>query len=260
MSNKTIKANMGMVWLKDAWALFKLQPFTFITMYMFILTVSLLPFLSPVLNVAASLVLPFLTIGFYQVILKKQAGKSAQLSDVMTPLFEKGNRRPVLHLAMCQVVVALIISLIAQMLFADMFAVLADADESVDAARLLADMAAQFNMGSFLLFAGIMVVNYAAFAFALPLVFFKKYALLPAIQSSLTVFFSNIGALSVFGGLVAFLIVLSIPLQLIPLLVIMPLSYIGFFLAFKAIFAFEAETPREQTNAKQDDQSAHFDA
>jgi uncharacterized membrane protein len=260
VSNKTIKASMGIVWLKDAWALFKLQPFTFITMYLFILTVSLLPFLSPVLNVAASLVLPFLVIGFYQVVLKKQSGKSAQLSDVMAPLFEKGNRRPVLHLAMCQVVVALIISLIAQMLFSDMFAVIADAGESVDTAKLFADMAEQFNLGSFLLFVGVLVVNYAAFAFALPLVFFKKYPLMSAIQASLAVFFSNIGALSVFGGVIAFLIVLSVPLQLLPMLVIMPMTYIGFFLAFKSIFSFEVETPNTQPSDKQDTQSGHFDA
>lgn len=260
MANKTIKASMGMVWLKEAWVVFKLQPFTFITMYLFILTVSLLPFLSPVLNVAASLVLPFLTIGFYQVIIKKQAGKPAQLSEVLSPLFEKGNRRPVLHLAMCQVVVALVISLIAQLLFADMVAVLANADESTDAAKLLADVAEQFHMGSFLLFVAIMVVNYAAFAFALPLVFFKKTPLLAAIQNSLAVFFSNIGALAVFGGVIAFLMLLSIPLQLLPLIVIMPLSYIGFFLAFKSIFGFEPAAQSTSVEQSASEQSTHFDA
>lgn len=260
MSKKAIKANMGIVWLKEAWGVFKLQPFTFITMYLFILTVSLLPFLSPVLNVAASLVLPFLTIGFYQVIIKKQAGRPAQLSDVLAPLFEKGNRRPVFHLAMCQVVVALFISLIAQMLFADMVAVLANADETTDPGKLLADMAEQFNMGSFLIFVAIMVVNYAAFAFALPLVFFRKFPLLPAIQNSLSVFFSNVGALAVFGGAVAFLMLLSVPLQLLPLIVIMPLSYIGFFLAFKSIFGFEATTPSAPVDQSASEQSTHFDA
>ncbi|WP_462164418.1 BPSS1780 family membrane protein [Pseudoalteromonas xiamenensis] len=260
MSYNVLNASVGVAWLKEAWSIFKRQPFTFIMMHVFIIVVGLLPMLAPVLNIAASLVAPFLTIGFYQAILKVQANNKTQLSDITAPLFAKGQRRAVFHLAMCQVVVALLISLLAQFLFSDMIEVLVNAEENMNVTTLIHDLIGNFDPVNFLMFMAVMIINYAAFAFALPLVFFKNTPLVTAIQQSLKVFFGNMGALSVFGGLVALLMVISIPLQLLPLLVIMPISYIGFFLAFKSIFSYSENTPTKTAQTAPTPDNGRFDA
>ncbi|CCQ09790.1 hypothetical protein PALB_6380 [Pseudoalteromonas luteoviolacea B = ATCC 29581] len=236
MQFRKIDASAGAQWLKEAWAVFKLQPFTFIMMHVFIIVVGLLPLLAPVLNVAASLIAPFLTIGFYQAVIKKQQRQDMQLADILAPLFNKGHRRAVLHLAMCQVIAALLISVIAQYLFADMIKVFVESDAAMDSAILLEQLVASFHFSHFVVFLFIMMLNYSAFAYSLPLVFFHKTPLFTAIKMSLQVFLANVGALSVFGAIVAFLMVISIPLQMLPLLIIMPVAYIGFFIGFQAIF------------------------
>ncbi|MFC3031093.1 BPSS1780 family membrane protein [Pseudoalteromonas fenneropenaei] len=251
MNFKVFRASQGMVWLKAGWRVFKTQPFTFVMMHLFIIIVSVVPLLAPILNIAAALIAPFLTLGLYQAVVSKQQGQTIQLSSILQPLLSKGRRLGVFRLALCQVLVALLVAQLAGFLFADVVAVMQQTSETTTPEQLLEQLAGAFDVGNILLFVMALTLNYMAFAFALPLVYFKNVPLWSAIQLSFQVFTRNVAPLTVFGLLVAFAVVISLPLQLIPLLAVLPISYIGFFVAYQTIFSdmATAKDSAEQTTS-----------
>ena len=75
------------------------------------------------------------------------------------------------------------------------------------------------------------------FSFAIPLIYFHGYTgIFQALKTSLLVYYHNMAALGVYVAVIAGLILVSIPFSLIPLIIIMPLSYLSFFVAFQSIF------------------------
>ena len=107
-----------------------------------------------------------------------------------------------------------------------------------------------------------MLIYLTAFAYAVPLVYFSKETrILTALKKSLMVFYHNILPLGVFGLICALFMALSMFLSFLPLLILMPICYISFFVSYQAIFMpivppAEAEPVAPQHN----DQSGRFDA
>jgi uncharacterized membrane protein len=75
------------------------------------------------------------------------------------------------------------------------------------------------------------------------------------------VFYYNILPLSVYGIICALLMVLSMFLSLLPLLILMPICYISFFVSYQAIF-MPVVPPSDDSNIKplSSEQSGRFDA
>jgi uncharacterized membrane protein len=85
--------------------------------------------------------------------------------------------------------------------------------------------------------------------------------MLQVLKTSFMVFYHNMAPLSVYGLICAILMVICIPLSFIPLLVLMPICYISFFVSFQAIFMPVVPKGDDQTKAPEaQSQSGRFDA
>ncbi|MBQ4840078.1 MULTISPECIES: BPSS1780 family membrane protein [Pseudoalteromonas] len=265
---RTFKASFGVSWLKAGWTVFKAQPLTFMMMYIFIVIVGLFPFILPntIIQMACALAGPFLTVGFYNAALNSQAGKSIMLADILKPFSAKGRRLNLFRLGLYQLGVALILGVIMSLLFEPVTSAIQNHSPEQDMESVIAQIAAAISFSDIAIFVVLQSLAMMAFAYALPLVYFKEQAnILNAMKQSLKVFYYNMAPLSVFGGIVALLMIASAPLSLVPLMFIMPIVYIGFFVSFQAIFAaqssLEDNTP-DQGDKHQDNigQSGRFDA
>ena len=87
---KALSSTQGIVWLKQAWQLFRTRPFLFILMYLFIIGVTLLAAIASIFQIIILLFIPYLTLGFYEAVLTQQQGKRSIVADIMQPLFRRG--------------------------------------------------------------------------------------------------------------------------------------------------------------------------
>lgn len=235
---KVFSASAGVQWLKQGWNVFKTQPLTFMFMYIFMIVVALIPLVMPPLQLVAAFTAPFLTIGFYLAVISKQQGKTISLADILKPFSIKGRRLNLFRLGLYQMGAVILLTLLADSLFSETFALMQQAAESHNHEQLLAEVVNTLSIGNIGVFLLAHAVNLMAFAFALPLVFFKgENRIFKALGQSLKVFQVNMMPLTVFSLVIGILMLAAMPLSLVPLLVIMPVAYIGFFCAYQAIFS-----------------------
>ena len=247
---RIFKADAALKWFKAGWLIFKTQPLTFIFMHLFIGIVGLLSLFLPLLQIVAALATPFLTAGFYQAVLTKQQGGKIMLADILKPFSAKGN----------QMGAGILIALLANGLFADAMAVMTQPD--LDPNTAISQMLESISFANVALFLIALSIYFTSFAYAVPLVYFnKEQRILNALKSSFMVFYYNILPLSVYGIICALLIVVSMFLSLLPLLILMPICYISFFVSYQAIF-MPVVPPSDDSNIKplSSEQSGRFDA
>lgn len=257
---RIFKADAGLKWFKAGWLIFKIQPATFIFMHLFIAIVGLVSLLSPLLQVAAAFATPFLTAGFYQAVLTKQQGGKIMLADVLKPFSAKGNRLGLVRLALYQMGAGILMALLASGLFKDAFALMSQ--PGLDASVAIEQVIQSISGYSVVLFLIAMTVYIMAFAYALPLVYFsKEQRILVALKQSLMAFYHNLFSLGIFGIICALLMALSAFLSFLPLLILMPICYISFFVSYQAIF-MPVVPPSDDKNVTplSDESNGRFDA
>ena len=258
---RIFKADAGLKWFKAGWLIFKTQPLTFIFMYLFIAIVSLISlFLPSVLQVALALISPFLTAGFYQAVLTKQQGGNIMLVDILKPFSAKGNRLGLLRLALYQMGAGILLALLLSALFAEAMAVMAQ--PGVDPNVAINQMVEHISMINVVVFLIAMSIYLTSFAYAVPLVYFnKEQRILNALKSSFIVFYHNILPLGIYCLICALLMVISAFLSFLPLLILMPICYISFFVSYQAIF-MPIVPPSDDSNVKplSDVTTGRFDA
>jgi uncharacterized membrane protein len=257
---RVFKANAGLKWFKAGWLIFKTQPLTFIFMHLFIGIVGLLSLFLPLLQVVAALATPFLTAGFYQAVLTKQQGGKIMLADILKPITTKGNRLGLLRLALYQMGAGILMALLANTLFAEAIAIMGQAD--IDPNIAIQQMLGSISMASVVLFLFALSIYLTAFAYAVPLIYFKKEQhIFNALKNSFMVFYYNILPLSVYAIICGLFMVLSVFLSFLPLLILMPICYISFFVSYQAIF-MPVVPPGDESNTKplSSESSGRFDA
>lgn len=228
-------ASFGAKWFKAGAQLFMTKPFTFSMMYLFIAILGLVSFLTPLLQIPVALAAPFLFAGFYAAALKRQQGQNIALADILNGFSNKERRISLFRLAIYQMGAGVLLSLASSALFADIIAVLNDANMDVETAQQ--QLAELFNPMSALIFFLLYSLYLAAFAFAVPLVYFGGHQrIMSVLKASLAAFFTNFGAMAIFGAIITVLMVLSALLSFIPLLLVLPIWYISLFIAFQAMF------------------------
>lgn len=234
---RTFKANMGIQWVKAGWEIFKTQPLTFMLMYIFMAVVSLLPLFAPVFHLIAALSGPFLSAGFYLAVINKQTNKAAKLADIFDPFAAKGRRLNLFRVGIYQMAGALLLTMVAGVLFSDVATAIESAGPNTSPEQLIQLVASNMNFLEVALFVIAQSTVMMAFAFVVPQVFFQgEKRIFHAMKCSLAAFYHNMGALTVFGLVIAALIVASIPLSMIPAIIVMPVAMIGFFVSFQAMF------------------------
>ncbi|KTF16085.1 BPSS1780 family membrane protein [Pseudoalteromonas sp. H105] len=257
---RVFKADAGVKWFKAGWLIFKTQPLTFIFMHLFIGIVGLLSLFLPFLQIIAALATPFLTAGFYQAVLTKQQGGKIMLADILKPFSAKGNRLGLLRLALYQMAAGVLMALLANGLFAEAVAIMSD--PNVDPNIALQQVIDSISMANMALFLIAISFYLTAFAYAVPLVYFNQQKrIFEVLKSSLMVFYHNVAALSVYGAICAVFMVISAFLTFIPLLVLMPICYISFFVSYQAIFMpVVPPAQSEPTEPEQHNDTGRFDA
>jgi uncharacterized membrane protein len=261
MSSKinVFSASAGLQWLKQGWNIFKTQPMTFMFMYIFMIVVALIPLVLPPLQLVAAFTAPFLTIGFYLAVISKQQGKTISLADILKPFSIKGRRLNLFRLGLYQMGAVILLTLLADSLFSETFTLMQQATENHNHEQLLAEVMNTLSIGNIGLFLLAHAVNLMAFAFALPLVFFKgENRILKALGQSLKVFQTNMAPLTVFSLVIGVLMLAAMPLSFVPLLVIMPVAYIGFFCSYQAIFPADDISDNNGQGEKQASQSSEI--
>ena len=232
---RVFKADAGLKWFKAGWLIFKTQPLTFIFMHLFIGIIGLLSLFLPFLQILAAIATPFLTAGFYQAVITKQQGGKIMLADILKPFTNKGNRMGLLRLALYQMAAGVLMALLAGGLFSEAIAIMSD--PSVDPNVALQQVVDSISMANLVLFLIALSVYLTAFSYAVPLVYFNQQKrILEVLKSSFMVFYYNMASLSVYGAIVAGLMIASMFLSFLPLLILMPICYISFFVSYQAIF------------------------
>ncbi|MDN3379287.1 MULTISPECIES: BPSS1780 family membrane protein [unclassified Pseudoalteromonas] len=256
---RVFKAEAGVKWFKAGWLIFKTQPLTFIFMHLFIGVVGLLSLFLPFLQIIAALATPFLTAGFYQAVLTKQQGGKIMLADILKPFSAKGNRIGLLRLALYQMAAGVLMALLANGLFGEAVAIMSD--PNVDPNIALQQVIESISMANLVLFLLAVSFYLTAFAYAVPLVYFNQQKrIFEVLKSSLLVFYHNMAPLSVYGAICAVFMVISAFLTFLPLLVLMPICYISFFVSYQAIF-MPVVPPAENGAAEpQNNDTGRFDA
>lgn len=255
---KVFKAQSGLEWFKAAWKIFKSQPGTFIFMHIFIILVGVIPFVIPLLQIPAALAAPFLIAGFYRAVLAKLQGQKIMLSDILKPFSEKGARLGLFRLGLYQMAAGILLALASNFLFEDALLLLQENAQNPE--LVVEQFIAAIQPANVIIFISLIAVYMMAFAFAVPLVYFKKkQAIFEVIKASLMSFWHNFAALGVFGGILSILILISSLLSLIPLLIVMPISYIAFFIAYQAIFQLD-EDSKAQSNDEPPSSHGQFNA
>ncbi|WP_105167611.1 BPSS1780 family membrane protein [Pseudoalteromonas sp. T1lg23B] len=260
---KVFKAAMGVQWLKAGWEIFKMQPMTFIMMYVFMVVVALSPLVAPPLQLLAAFAAPFLTAGFYMAVLSKQRGQTISLASILGAFSAKGRRLHLFRLGLYQLGVVILLTWGAGIYFEEALNIMHNASAEQSHELLLSNMLATISMTDVVLFFIAHSINIMAFAYALPIVFFQgETRILKALGLSLKVFYSNMASLGVYGLLIAFLMLATIPLSMIPLLVVMPIAYISFFVSYQDIFIEQQNSPdgKAQDVKNQPEDSGRFDA
>ncbi len=123
-------------------------------------------------------------------------------------------------------------------------------------------MVESISGASVILFLIAMSIYFTAFAYAVPLVYFnKEKRILNALKDSFMVFYYNILPLSVYCVICAIFMSLSMFLSFLPLLILMPICYISFFVSYQAIF-MPVVPPSDDSNVKplSSEESGRFDA
>ncbi|WP_372763419.1 hypothetical protein, partial [Pseudoalteromonas sp.] len=182
------------------------------------------------------------------------------LADILKPITNKGNRLGLLRLALYQMGAGILMALLANGLFADAIAVMAQ--PNVDPNVAVNQVIDSISLANVLLFLIALSVYLTAFAYAVPLVYFNKETrIFNALKNSFMVFYYNILPLSVYAIICAVFIVLSMFLSFLPLLVLMPICYISFFVSYQAIF-MPLVPPSDDSNTKplSNEPSGRFDA
>ncbi|MBH0049340.1 MULTISPECIES: hypothetical protein [unclassified Pseudoalteromonas] len=271
---RIFKADAGLKWLKAGWLIFKTQPATFIAMFLFI-GISNLFFaivLPQKLQVLALLPISFLTIGFYRAVLTKQQGGKIILFDIFKVFSSTGNRIGLFRLALIQMSIALVLEFLAKVLFLQAEAVINDPNTAAilsdpnitmpQITQLFQSILSSIPVINMILFLIALFVYLASFAYAGPLVYFNnEQSILTALKKSLMVFYHNILPLGVFGLICALFMALSMFLSFLPLLILMPICYISFFVSYQAIF-MPVVPPSDDINVKplSSEESGRFDA
>ncbi|MFY8273014.1 BPSS1780 family membrane protein [Pseudoalteromonas sp. SSDWG2] len=229
------KASAGARWFKAGLDIFQLQPFTFIFMYLFIGVFGLIGALAPMLNIPVALATPFLMAGLFNAALRRQQGHKVAFADVISVFSQKGRRMGVFRVGIYQLGAGLLLSMVANVLFADTIAIMTQPDINPETA--MAELAQSFSLSSLVLFLVLCSIYLCAFAFAVPLVYFAGYrSIFTVLKASLMAFYHNMWAMTVFGLIGGGLILVSAILSFIPLLVVLPICYISLLVAFEAIF------------------------
>lgn len=237
MQINSVDAGRGVGWFVDGWGLFTRAVVMWIVMLVvFFIIAIVLSFIPIIGQLALILITPLLFAGWMSAARKAEQGQEVEIGDLFVAFGDADRRGPLLVLA---VIILVIEILLAIVVFGFVFSALGLSFGMMEAGVDPEAMGPAVAGGGFIAFLLAIVVAflmYAAFAYAIPLVYFDKVAPVDAIKASFTGSIKNIVALIV--AMVVYLIlavVATIPLGL-GWLVLGPVAFCALYVSYRDIF------------------------
>lgn len=206
-------------WIKNGWRLFTLKPAIFMGMSGVILSMSLVANFVPVLSYFIIFLMPFLTIGYYQVASQIEQDNEPSVSDIFQYIGQMKDYFVLLKLALLSIAISIPSSMAAVSIM-----------ESVEQ-QLQPQMS---DLATMVLFLGL---NFMVTAFSVPAAWISPTTPLGQLVSqSLSACWRNVLPLTVMGVIVLVIWLVSAPILVVGWLVAMAVSTLSFYQAFLDIY------------------------
>lgn len=213
------KAFAGFTWVKQAWKIFTLKPAVFMAMSAIIIVISILPAFIPYANFVVLFLMPFISLGFYQVTSNVEHNEPTDVPDIFQYLGQIPKYAVLLRIAAVTLILSIPITMVAsdmQLLFAEQ------------------------KLPSFsdvLLLAILFFVNAMITAFAAPTAWVAPETPLSIIlKNSFKACWINAMPLTVFGLIVLLIVMVSMPLIIFGWLIAYAITTVAFLQAFLDIY------------------------
>lgn len=215
-------------WVKHAWQLFAQAPWLWIQLTSFALLLNLVGRFNSLLLILAIFLNPFITAGFYKVVVAIQRQEAASFALLFKPLQQPEYRPLFLRLAGLNFLLAIPLSLFYEFLV-----------QQVEAETV------QFSL--VFLFVFCTAIVWMMFSYAVAIVYFlAEKRLLSALMASLVACWRNLVPLIVFGILALALSLATVPTFFLGMILVLPLLSIAFLLSFEDIFSFDPRQDQGQ--------------
>lgn len=206
-------------WIKNGWRLFTLKPAIFMGMSLVILALSLVANFVPVLSYFIIFLMPFLTIGYYQVASQIEQDKESSVADVFQYIGQMKEYFVLLKLALLSIAISIPSSMAAVSIM-----------ESVEQQSQLQ----MSDMATMVLFLGF---NFMVTAFSVPAAWVSPTTPLGhLVAQSLSACWRNVLPLTLMGVIVVVIWLISAPILFVGWLVAMAISTLSFYQAFLDIY------------------------
>ncbi|MDO6721218.1 hypothetical protein Q4575_17535 [Psychrosphaera sp. 1_MG-2023] len=206
-------------WIKSGWRLFTQQPAPFMAIAGILMAIQLLASLVPLASYVAVFLLPFLTIGLYQVASKVEQGEQVSVNDLFHYLSRIREYRVLFRISL----VSILLSIPASMAGSNMAeAMIGGLPPALD------------QLVIFVLFMGL---NFMATAFSIPAAWVNPNSSVKVlIYQSFQAGWQNVVPMTIYGIVIMAIWMVSMPVILIGWLIALSLSNLSFYHAFLDIY------------------------
>lgn len=222
-------------WIKNGWRLFTQRPGPFMAMAGILMSTQLIGILNQFTSIIVVFLLPFLTIGFYQVASKIEQGEQVAVSDIFQYLGRVSEYRVLLRISLLSVLLSIPASIASTNLSEN---ILAQQPPELD------------QLALFVFFLGL---NFMVTAFALPAAWVSPQTpLMVLVIQSIQAGWQNVVPMTIYGVLMLGIWMISTPVILIGWLIALSVSHLSFYHAFLEIFQ-PVSSPVEKGSHEQAD-------
>lgn len=206
-------------WIKSGWRLFTQQPAPFMAMAGILMAIQLIASLVPLASYVAVFLLPFLTIGLYQVASKVEQDEKVSVNELFHYLSRVREYRVLFRISL----VSILLSIPASM-----------AGSNMAEAMLEGRPPALDQLVIFVLFMGL---NFMATAFSIPAAWVNPNSSVKVlIYQSFQAGWQNVVPMTIYGVVILAIWMISMPVILIGWLIALSLSNLSFYHAFLDIY------------------------
>lgn len=224
-------------WIKQGWRLFTLQPGPFMAMSAFVLALTLIAQMQPVLSIVFMFAAPFLSAGFYQAASRADSGEALQATDIFALFGQFGRYRVFIRLAGLSILFSIPMSLMATDVIMEM------------------EQGVAPQMSTLLAIMSLMAINFMLFAFAVPAAWVApETPVMTLVKQSFEACWRNAIPLSLYGVLIAVLVMISLPIILVGWLIMYAVSTLAFYQMFLSVYRpIESDEAGIQDDTENDD-------
>lgn len=234
MQTNSVGAAMGWGWIKCGWNLFTRDFVTWFMMLLALIVITIglnfIPFLGPI---AMTIIMPVLMGGYMYAARELDSGNSISIGSLFQGFTDKPHMSKLLILGVMYIAVEILLFLAAFAMFGGTAIMNMDNGGQIDPASI--PMSTGTAIGMLLVMLGGIAIT-MGFLFAPALIMLDNFAPVDAIKTSFSACLSNILPMLVLGLILTVLAFLSIVVMGLGFLVLIPVSIVAVYCAYRSIF------------------------